>query len=141
MSNITNPTNIMGLDDEIVEQFKKVFSGFPQKTGVMVYCPTGEVSFHHINQYAGMQYAKDLLTEACDKVLLNFPVSCWRVSDIVSFGKYKGISAFMNLKCQYDDQWEFNDFAEELARNNRDPAVLSRLARLRGPLVLLIPNG
>lgn len=134
MSNITNVQHDDVIGEWFSQQFPEVFRDPPRKTGVMVYCPTGEVSFHYVNEYAGMNYAGELLTEACDKVIPNFPVSVWRVADIVTCGEHKGVSAFMNLKCQHDDQWEFNEFAHELAGNNL-------LARLRGPIVLVIPNG
>jgi hypothetical protein len=103
---------------------------------VLVYCPTGEVSFHDVDHNVGMDYARILLTEACDKIIPNGPINIWRVPDITSYGDIKsGVSAYMNSRCINDSKWEINEFAEKLHTGGKE-----LLPKLRGPVVLVMPR-
>lgn len=104
------------------------------RTSALVYCPTGEVIFSDIEPVVGTDHVRSLLTEACDKVNPKGPIKIWRVPDINSYLDYKNVAAYMNMHCMNNDQWEVNQFAEDLA------SVHSPTLKLRGPIVVVMTH-
>lgn len=104
------------------------------RTSALVYCPTGEVIFSDIEPVVDTDHVRSLLTEACDKINPKGPIKIWRVPDINSYLDYKNVTAYMNFHCMSTEQWEINQFAEDLATSN------SPTLRLRGPIVLVMTH-
>lgn len=134
--NITNDAHEKALREFYEKKFPELNTKHPERFGVMVYCPSGEVSFHYTDKWGGYEYSKDLLREACEKIDPNFPIEVWRVADIDTYRGHKRVGAYMNFKCQDAAQFEINDLAQLLSRSDRDS---NKLRPLRGPIVLVLP--